>query len=245
MQSLCDAVIAKNVSLQRFRLHLLGLSAFENNYDGEQPIILDDVKTDIKKAGSIYEIFEILTTECCSFINVGIFQSIMDRYRIDAGCYKDLQYSKHLEAYLKQHKISEFVLINPKLDRFPENSEVLTLKFNVALSSNITKVLDLKSAIADILGIDTNVLRLVGIEEGCVIVTFLLPAAVASSLFANGLTAEQEADIRALPVLWLTCGDYKLKDQNLNAAFPDIPAEQCKHVVDLLCCHLDFSCSHC
>ena len=209
---LSDAVEATGVSLKRFRLFLLGLSAFESSHEEEQPILLDDVKDQIKKADSISDIFEILTTDCCSYINVGIFESIIDKYRIDTDSDKDLQYSEHLKAYLKSHKISEFIMINPKLESIPENSDKLILKFNVALPSNITKVLDLKSAIADILDVDSRTLRLVGIEKGCVVVTFLIPATVANCVFDSGLTAKQEADIRALSVLWLECRNYKLEE---------------------------------
>ena len=60
------------------------------------------------------------------------------------------------------------------MERFLENSEILTLKFDVDLPSNITKVLDLKSAIADILGLKSCALRLVSIKEGCVVVKFCI-----------------------------------------------------------------------
>ena len=73
-------------------------------------------------------------------------------------------------------------------------------------------MLDLKSALADILGVRSNALQLVGVDEGCVVIKFHLPAAVADRLFANGLTSKQEADIRALSVLWLKCGGYKLEE---------------------------------
>ncbi len=244
---LCNAVEAKGVSLKQFRLYLLGLSAFESSHKGKQPIVLDDVKAEIKKADSISVIFEVLTTECCSFINVGIFQSIISEYEINTASDKNLQYSEHLKTYLKNHKISEFIMINPKLESVPKGSEELILKFNIALPNEITKVLDLKSAIAKILGIRPYTLRLIDIEEGCVVVTFLIPTTVANYVFASGLTAEQKAKIQALSVLWLKCGDYKLEElphdagsEDVKEITPDYHSERkCKPKYLVLCLILD------
>lgn len=208
--SLCEAVKVTGVSLDQFRLYLLGLSAFESKNEREQPILLDDVKALINAADSIYKIFGILTTDCCSFINVGIFQSIISNYDININSQASLQYTNHLKAYLENHTIEEFISINPNLKNYPKNSEILTLKFDTTLPSKITKVVNLKSAIAKILGVKSHALRLVGIEEGCVVVTFFLPRTVAAYVFDNGLSAKQEAEIKALPVMWLKCRGFKL-----------------------------------
>ena len=220
--SLRQAVTATGVTLDDFRHFLLGLSPYVDDYGDEQPRLLDHVKAEIKMADSIIGIFIVLTTECCSFMDVDIFQSIIDEYEIDTNSDVKLQYSEHLKSYLLNHKISEFIMINPKLDRF-KNSDKLVLKFNTDLSSSITKVLDLKSAIADILGLKSAAaLRLLSIKEGCVVVTFSILSTVAESILARGLTAKQEADIRALSVVWLKCGDYKLEEIPPNADSKDI-----------------------
>ena len=210
--SLRQAVTATGVTLEDFRHFLLGLSPYVDDYGDERPRLLDHVKAKIEKADSIVRIFQVLTTDCCSFMDVSIFQSIIDEYEVDINSDVKLQYSEHLKSYLLNHKISEFIMINPKLDRL-KNPDVLILKFNTDLSSSITKVLDLKSGIADILGLKSSAaLQLLSIKEGCVVVTFSILSTVAESVFARGLTAKQEADIRALSVLWLECGDYKLEE---------------------------------
>ena len=216
-----QAVTATGVTLDDFRHFLLGLSPYVDDYGSEQPRLLDHVKAEIKMADSISGIFQVLTTDCCSFMDVDIFQLIIRKYKIDINSDQDLQYSKHLKSYLKNHKISEFILINPKLDRL-KNSDILILKFNTDLPSSITKVLNLKSAIAEILGLKSAAaLRLLSIKEGCVVVTFSILSTVAESVFARGLTAKQEADIRDLSVLWLECGDYKLEEIPPNADSKD------------------------
>ena len=217
-----QAVTATGVTLEDFRHFLLGLSPYVDDYGDERPRLLDHVKAKIEMADSIVRIFQVLTTDCCSFMDVSIFQSIIDEYEIDTNSDVKLQYSEHLKSYLLDHKISEFIMINPKLDRW-KNSDILILKFNTDLSSSITKVLDLKSAIAEILGLKSGAaLQLLSIKEGCVVAAFSILSTVAESVFARGLTAKQEADIRALSVLWLECGDYKLQEILPNADSKDI-----------------------
>ncbi len=203
---MCQAIIAEEVSLINF---LLNLSAFEN-YEEGQPILLDHVKAKIESADSIHKIFNVLTSEFCSFINVGLFQSIMEKYRISTDSDEDLKYSEYLETYLKKHKISEFIMINPKLEQYTKISEKLILKFDINLSSKVTRVVNLKSAIAEVLDVRGDALQLVGVEEGCVVVTFSIPSSIARYIFVNGLTEKQETTLRAFSVLWLKCRDYQL-----------------------------------
>lgn len=216
--SLCEAVENTNVSFQAFKLYLLGLSALENDYlkfeddpEVKQPILLEDVKAQIDKANSINDIFIVLTTESCCFINVGVFQSIMNKYGINVESDEDLQYSKHLKVYLENHKISEFIFINSRIERLVKDSEELIVHFDVDLSSKISKIADLHGALAKVLGVKMSALRLVAIKKDRVVVTFNILTSVAKIVFSNGLTTQQEADIRALSVLWLKCGDYKLR----------------------------------
>lgn len=215
--SLRKAVTATGVTLEDFRQFLLGLSSYVADSEDEQHGLLDHVKAEIKKADNIIGIFDVLTTDCCSFIDVGIFQFIIEEYGIDTSSDEKLQYCEHLKSYLLKHKISEFIMINPNLDILKE-SKKLILKFNTDLSSGITKVLNLKCAIADILGLKSSAaLRLLSIKKGCVLVVFSILSTMAEKVFARGLTAKQEADIRALSVLWLVCGEYELEEIIPNA----------------------------
>lgn len=48
------------------------------------------MRAEIKMADSIIGIFQVLTTECCSFMNIGVLQSIMKKYKIDTNSSDDL-----------------------------------------------------------------------------------------------------------------------------------------------------------
>ncbi len=199
---LFDSITAKGVSVESLRIYLLGLPALECDDDDENHKLLSGARVQLKKAATLKEIF-IALHDCGSFLNYDVFQCILNKYEItDESNSEVLKYSEHLKAYLDQHKLSEFIKLNPSLETVMDPSKKkLILKFDIALPMRVTKVLDLKKAVAKILGLRTPALRLVGIEEGCVVVTFLIPAFVAD------LTPGQLKDFNALPVLHLSCGD--------------------------------------
>ena len=211
--SLYEAVKATGVTLEAFRHFLLSLSLYADDYGDERPRLLDHLKDQIYEADSIIRIFQLLTTDCCSFIDVDIYQFIIQEYNVDTSSDEDLQYSKYLKSYLMKHKISEFKMIRPRLHMVFSESEELIVKFNTDVTSSMTMVLEHKSAIAGILGLKSPAaMHLISVKEGCVLATFSIQSMVAEKVFARGLSAKQEADFRASSVLWLKCGDYELEE---------------------------------
>ncbi len=117
-----------------------------------------------------------------------------------------LRYQEHLNAYIKKYKISEFVQINPLLKQ-KNGSKELILKYDIETTCTLAKVSELTKLIAEI---NPSALELVDIEDGCVIVTFLIPASVADAVFTPNtvFTPQQEDELRAAKVLWLKCNGY-------------------------------------
>ena len=100
-------------------------------------------------------------------------QGIVGEYKLDRS-QERLQYPDHLKAYIQKHTISEFMKLNPALERYNGENE-LTLKFELKLlDRKIATLLDLKNAIAAILGVQSSALRLLSAREGCLIVEFLI-----------------------------------------------------------------------
>ncbi len=71
----------------------------------------------------------------------------------------------------------------------------------------ILKVPAVLKSIAAIFGLLPSALELVDIKDGCVIVTFLIPASVADAIFTPDtvFTSQQEDKLRAVSLLWLKC----------------------------------------
>lgn len=86
----------------------------------------------------------------------------------------------------------------------------LILKYDIETSCNLAKVYNFKRRIAKILGLLPSALHILDIKDGCVVVTFLIPASVADDLFTPDtvFTSEQEEELRAESVLWLKCNGH-------------------------------------
>lgn len=199
-------VYDRDVSVEKMRIYLLGLPALECEDHSEKSKLLFGIKHLLMEAVTLSNIFEVLLEGCGSFLNYEIFQSIMDHYNVSPASDKEadaLNYSEHLKAYLDIHKLSEFIELNPRLEKITDSSKKLILKFDITLPTSVTKVFDIKKVVAKILHLRSLALRLVGIEEGCVLVTFLIPP------FVPDLTSEQIQEFQTLSVSWLKCGDQE------------------------------------
>ena len=194
---------------------LLGLPFFKCN---------QTMAAELKKTNSINEIFILLTTEVCSFWDYDIFQFIISEYDLDDNQEK-LQYAQHFESYIRKHKVSEFVTINPQLTKYNAESEdfkKFTLKFDIdIIHCSLAKVNELKEVVASLLNIDPSVLRLLSIQDGCMEVTFLIPTSKADTIFISDwkLVSEQSEELRAKSVLSITCNNstFNTKERKLTS----------------------------
>ena len=82
-----------------------------------------------------------------------------------------------------------------------------TVKFDIAMTCSLAKLQDYTLNIADILGLRPFALRLLSIEEGCVVITLLIPAPVADVIFSSNkiFTTEERKQFQGLSILWLKC----------------------------------------
>ena len=205
------------MSVDKFRNYLLNISAFEHEKDEQQCKLLRD---DLKKATSISDIFSFVSG-WASFLNDDIFKSIMERYKIPKDHCESMKYSDHLHEYLLKHELSCFTKINPRPGRLEElknrkpealSETTLTLKVNSERLCRIAHVVNLKQTVATILEMKVSALRLLDIREGCVEVTFLVPALTPDVLFGGGktLTSRQVEQLQELSIEWMKCGEHEI-----------------------------------
>ena len=161
----------------------------------------------------------MLIKEYASFLNYEIFQLIVDKYQLDNG-QEEFKYPDHLKAYVNEHKISEFVEINPLLKDFTDSSKEVILKIDIVATSRLAKIKNLGTKFAEILHVNPITLRLLDIKEGCVVVTFLIPTPVAKIVFNKytTLTERQIQDFKTLAILWMKCNGcyFFFKEQHTN-----------------------------
>lgn len=194
----------KGVSVRDFCSDLLTMPATDLAHQELNPF--SSHKAELKKATNLNDIFDLLVTEYASFLDYDIFQSIVDTYQIDHG-QEELKYPEHLKLYLEKHKLSEFIEVNPLQKKFTALSAELVLKIDIELTTKMSKIIDLKQAIAKNLRINFSTLRLLDIRDGCVVVSFLMPIPVAELIFNKHtlITEKQEEQFRALKVMRLEC----------------------------------------
>lgn len=203
---------SKGVTVKDLRTYLLSLDAFQSDHDHDNTDVklFSDKKEKLEKASDIEDIFALLITDCASFLNYEIFQSIIGEYDIDTS-QKKLSYPEHIKAYVNKHRLSEFYEINPMLKKdIAEDSECLVLKFGIELTNNIGTLKERIEALANILGIKPSALRLLSIKEGCVIVRLFVSASIAGVIFSDEkqFSSEQINSFRALSVVWLKYNGY-------------------------------------
>jgi hypothetical protein len=196
------------VSAKDLSSYLMTMSAFSRSE--QKPTLLSAHRHELEKADDLYTIFNLLAAEYASFLSYDIFQSILAKYQkkcnIPAG-QEELMYPEHLKAYINKHRVSEFVEINPLLKRYTSTSTELVLKIDIESISTLAVLEKIKAAAAKILGLKSATLRLLNIEEGCVLVTYLIPTPIADFLFADDtvLSKQQEKQLRTMSVLRLEC----------------------------------------
>ncbi len=173
------------------------------------------MKAELQKAEDIVDVFIVLSSKYASFLNPDIFQNILEKYATIQEKQK-LDYPQHLKAYIEQHKIKEFIrlnpkLINPKLWKLGDNSKKIIIKFSIQSTQSLSTLKEVTGAVANVLGLRVSTLRLYGVKKGYVVVTLLIPTSIADDLFTGNtvFSPKQESGFQAASVLWLECNGHK------------------------------------
>ena len=114
-----------------------------------------------------------------------------------------IKYSDSVKDYITQHNVKEFISINPNLSgKSSDDPENLVLKFNIQWTTKLSKVVNLKVAIAKILGLRSSALQLLDLKEGCVVATFSIPTNVAAT-FDDETFLRNEKKFEDLSIVWM------------------------------------------
>lgn len=197
-----------HVDIETFRCYLLTLPAFTSPCCDEQCKLLSDSK-ELKQAKTVYEIFEVIE-DFSSFLHWDIYAGIVNKFGGENDQKEMKEYSEHLEHYIDMHKVEEFVKINPKLKELKEDKKCVLKLATVLLPQKLSEVFVVKRAVAKILNLRQSALRFLSVEEGCVLLTFLVSVSVYNEIFSKDkeLTVKQIANFQALKVQWIKCGDF-------------------------------------
>lgn len=190
---LCDCLEEKKVEVKRI-CTVISSSIESKDHLG--------IKVKLREADTIRGIIDIVGDECASYIHYDIFQTLLEKFCGDID-HEDLKYSEHLQTYINTLKLSELMKTIPELLNV-ETSKKLCIKVDTALCSKFTTIVKLQSFIAEVLEVMPAKLQLLKVEEGCVTVTFLVPACIT---VAGKFTKKRMENLRFFSILWLKCDD--------------------------------------
>ena len=166
--------------------------------------------SDLDEANSLHDIFRLIRKRgkaSFNFLNYRIYESLRDKF-IPEERDEAFNYPDYLKDYANKHRLSEFLEINPGLKEIDvtTSNKTLHIKFDIQASDKLINVLELQQSLAPLLEVKPSALQILNIEQGCVIVTFLIPAHVAKVAFQHvrEFTPEQ---LLKLSVKWIELGD--------------------------------------
>ena len=208
------------INVKELCSYLLSINAFQSsiNLHGK---LLSGVRSELKKASTIHEVLDIVVENCSSYLNIGVFQCVVKTYGIDKG-QEELKYPEHLKGYIEKHTIAEFVKINPKLEISGDDLKKLVLKLDIKQTCKLSMIIDLQKAIASIYGdIMPSAIKLYDITQGCVVVTFCVPASVGDQVFTKDkmFSLEENLKLHSLSVLWIEYDGHRIAESPFEKKF--------------------------
>ena len=200
--SIYESVVSKNIPVKNILRFLKRLPDCAQQFDSlpEEP--------------DMYAVFEIIDKKLASYLHYEIYQSILDKYfttsEKDSEYY--FKYSEYLKAYIERLDIKHFLKTNSELANLSDTKE-LCIKIDMDETTKITRIKDLESRVATILGegLRPSDLILIDVKKGCLILTFLIPATAADAIFARKFTTDQIERFRSISILWLKCEEYEIE----------------------------------
>lgn len=205
-------------TIKSLRQHLLGLKARDSgdNVKLDERKLLSQLKLELEEANDIDDIIGVIAENCASYLNIWIFQNIVDQFHLD-NRQEALNYPVFLTEYIEKHKISEIAKL-PKFENFFGGCTNLTFKLNIDLVQRFSHLISIEKAIAKILSISPAAIIIKDIKKGCVVVTTCIPTFVAEDIFGHHkkFTQEEEEKFQSLSVLWLKCRHqtFEFKDSS-------------------------------
>ena len=202
--------LSKRVPPQKIVAHVL--SDYEDiceNDDCKPTSLFSDADQEkLNSAISVDQVFPILK-KCWSFLKYEVLYSIVNHFGDESDQARVKEYQKQLEIFFNKRKVSEVPeeLISSNSIDVTRNKMVIKLDKE---NPRWTAITDLEFRICEILGIMPSALLIIGIQEGCVEITFSIPKHISQQIFRKPLTKEQEQQFRAASILWLSCGDVHL-----------------------------------
>ena len=200
----CDSV-EERVPVVKFARSILALGACDPAPGERDPALLDEHSEEIKRAGSISEIFNILSTYW-NYLNYEILEYVIEMHGTSDDAERLRNYNKELNKFCKR-RIFELPPDSGNGNTLSPKQAKFRVKLNIRKDITYEQLLQIRGRIAKILKIRLAALVLSRVDEGCVQLLFLIPKFVAKEIFP--LSCEQTSALcRDVALIRLECGQY-------------------------------------
>ena len=184
VSKLCKSLKEREVSIQDLVTNLLMIKAFSKQLESDdKPELLFLAKEQLTAAKTIDNVFNTLSSYV-SFFNYEIIEHIVHLHGEESDRKKFEEYLSAFEEFCRRRAHEKIPLF---VDCIPDEAKFTPLKMKV--ESDLLKLYTLKAInqfrakLCSILGVTESGLRLLSIEEGCILLTFILPKFVVSHVF--------------------------------------------------------------
>ena len=201
--------IKNKVTIEVFTLWLKQLQALKVNLCSEStPGLLAQQIHEISQAGSMEQVFLILS-DYWSWYNYYLLEEIINKYG-DKDDQKRLDDFKENFSVFAQNRIVEFsqhpmtfgAAVGGDKTRIP-----LLFKVDRKWDSvHINQLPEIHQNLASILRVNPHTLYLASIQQGCILMIFLIPSSVAQVVFP--LSASQQEALAASNIMQVMCGSH-------------------------------------
>ena len=203
----CDSV-ENRISVRMFSASILALRAYEPAPEERDRSLLDEHREEIKRATTISEIFNILCPYW-NYLNCELLEYIIKLYGTSEDAERLASYHEKLHRFCER-RIFEVPMPGSGTSTGDSKQKKFSVKLNVREGTTCKELRQIKGRIATILQVEMAALIIVGVDPGCVELTFLIPKFMAREIFP--LSHEQASVLsREASVIRLECGDYVLE----------------------------------
>lgn len=185
---------------------LMDLRVYAHLHDDSQPMFGDRYK-ELKSAKNIGEIFEIMR-DYGSFFSHKIIEFIVKKLGTDEDKEKLAQYKQDFHEYCKRH-VFECPYFSTKSPKFPDlvmkvEKKMLQKQYTLEAQE------EFEYKVVAVLGIANHALKLCSLSEGCLLMTYQIPAATENVI--RSLKPKQIVDLKQLGIVRLICRDTPVFD---------------------------------
>ena len=205
---ICQSLIDRKISKDRLVMCVTGLNTVKKVYRGPDQCLLRKQRRKLQKSKTIEDVW-LTISDYFSFFNYELVKVIALNLGTDDDKKKVKSYEESFQIYAKRRIYecpSEF---GSKLTAEEDSTDLIVKLDQTYDECEMSQLKTFVKKISNILELEDGVMRLCRVYPGCYELIFQVPSIMVQDSDVFPLTAEQEAALKALHVLFLTCGGYK------------------------------------